>query len=123
MQKKRPTIEEEISLRFIEVMSDFTGIRKKFRYKKAFGEAIGMRQQEIIKVEHGSAVQYRHLVRMHELFGLNLNWIISGRGEKYIGKSNGQMSLEERVARIEKVIAASASLSTTPKAQRRKAPR
>lgn len=50
---KPPTLEQQISLRFLEVLSEHTGPGKRYRFKKHFGEAIGMRQQEIIKLENG----------------------------------------------------------------------
>lgn len=100
----KQTIEEAITERFLQVMHDVTGPGKKYKYKKDFAKAMGILQQELYKIENGS-VQLRHLHKIEELTGVNLNWIICGKGEKYDErKSTAFNGLEERVGAIEKIV-------------------
>lgn len=103
---KKATIESAITERFLEVMADSTGPGKRFKYKKDFAKAMGILQQELYKIERSIAsVQLRHLFKIEELTGVNLNWIVCGKGEKYDErKSTAFNGLEERVGAIEKIV-------------------
>lgn len=86
-------------------MADHTGIAKKWRYKNSFAKAMGMVPQELTKIEKGANVQLRHLVSLHSFTGVNLNWLIAGKGEKYaVEKSNPFTDHETRISNLEKAI-------------------
>lgn len=103
---KKATIESAITERFLEVMAEHTGPGKRFKYKKDFAKAMGILQQELYKIERSIAsVQLRHLYKIEELTGVNLNYLITGKGDKYdMKKTTAYNSLEERVGAIEKIV-------------------
>lgn len=72
-------INRQIHKRFMEVMSIYVGIDKKYSTKRAFGEVVGLLPQEINWLETGERkLQFRHLVALHKNLGIDLNWFIAG---------------------------------------------
>lgn len=101
----KPSVEKLITSRFLEVMGDFVGIAKKWRYKNGFAKSMGMVPQELTKIEKGANVQLRHLVSLHGFTGVNLNWLIAGKGAKYdVEKSSPFTDHELRISNLEKAI-------------------
>lgn len=91
------SLDKQIHSRFLEVMYDQVGPGKKFRYKNAFGKAIGMLPQEINWIETGERkLQFRHLVALHKKLGVDLNWLVAG---KITTQENG--TVNKRIEGIE----------------------
>lgn len=80
--KKNITIEQSINLRFLEVMAQHVGPGKKWKFKRDFAGAMNMRPQELYKIEKGSSVQIRFLIAIHELTGVDLNYLMMGKKEQ-----------------------------------------
>lgn len=73
------TIEQQIYIRFTEVIAEHVGPGKKYRFKKAFASAIGMLPQELHRIEiRVGELQYRHIVAIHKKLGIDLNWFVAG---------------------------------------------
>lgn len=60
-------------------------VRKDHRYtRQEMGDRFGISLSTLLRFERGeSAANAEFLEKMTELFGVNLNWLISGKGDKY----------------------------------------
>lgn len=81
-----PDVEVEITKRFLTVMADHVGLGRKWVYKKDFAERMGMTHQEVNNLSNGRYVQFRHLIRINKITGVNYEWLLTGKGPKYASK-------------------------------------
>lgn len=67
-------------------MADNVGPGKRWRSRAQFAKELGMISQEVYKLENGTTVQLKYLVKMHQVMGIDLNYLILGRhsfGDKH----------------------------------------
>lgn len=85
-KKKEPlNIDHGLIHRFYEVIQDLVGLGKKYRFTTAFAKANGMHPQNIVSImKHQQMPSKGSCVLLMENEGINLNWLLGGRGERYL---------------------------------------
>lgn len=79
MPKRPLDPDKAIRSRFLAAVYQNIGPGRKYRFKKDYTDAAGMKQQELSKIEAGASIQLRHLLQLKRLTGVDLNWILCGK--------------------------------------------
>ncbi len=70
--------------------------------KVEFARALGINRNTLLKYETNKGFpDFQKLQKIHKIFKVNINWLISGEGEPYIKKSKRSIVVGSRYLKIE----------------------